>query len=58
MKNILKGTNREVLALGLLICSVGLQIMPLTSKVTNTLAGAGIIIVGIFVIGISGKQEE
>lgn len=48
--NVLKGINREIFAFGLLIISIGLQIMHLDNVVVDNFAGAIIAIVGLVVV--------
>ena len=54
--NLLKGINREIAAFGLLIISIGLQIMDLQVVIVNNIAGAIIGVVGILVL-LSAREK-
>jgi hypothetical protein len=54
--NLLKGINREIAAFGLLIISIGLQIMDLQVVIVNNIAGAIIGVIGILVL-LSAREK-
>jgi len=56
--NILKNMNKEIFAIGLLIVSIGFQIMPLRVEIVETVAGAIIIAVGIYVINNAREKAK
>jgi hypothetical protein len=57
-RDVLKNINKEILAIGLLIISIGFQIMPLRVDIVETVAGAIIIVVGICVLNNAREKVD